>query len=311
MSESDVAAAENLMAQDSPKEVAAKQRAARKVHPKITMGNVAPILGMHKYRKRSDVIREMVRQYHNMPSEYVANAPAEYADRYRAAAEAAFEAKLGKALIKCDLKKPHKFLTMHPTMVHSDKYPGPGLVFIRLPFHKRDIAHRSEFDSLDDQAHMAIQMQVEMALAGCTWGVFFQWSVLCTKHELVQLDQGQVDRAMADLERFYAEYKDETKNKDHLEAPRKSLDSEHVQKLMAELDELQLVIDNHTSRKEEILDEFKALAKDKSVFICGRRFTRSESSGSVQYSKIVKEHLPSLDLEKYRGAPSVSWKLEK
>ena len=32
-----------------------------------------------------------------------------------------------------------------------------------------------------------------------------------------------------------------------------------------------------------------------------------ERKGSVPYAKVLKEHLPDLDLEPYRGEPTTSW----
>lgn len=289
-------------------EKSASQRAARKVHPKITMGCVAAILGVSKSMTRTQVLRQMVREYHNAPSEYVENLPAEYNGKMREAAEAAFENQFRRNLIKVDIAKPRsKILSSHPTMVRSDQYEGMGLAFIRTPFGQRDVADKRDFKSLDDQPHMYAQMQIEMYLAGAAWGVFFQWAVCAQTAKLVQLDEAFVGRCLEQLEAFYAEYKAETKNKDHLDPLLKLVDNKRVRAIIQEYDDQCVIETNAKSRKAELLEEMKKIAGDQSASLAGRKLQRIETEGSVSYAKIVKEHLPELDTSKYRGAPSVKW----
>lgn len=296
---------------ETPKEKAASQRAARKVHPKITMGCVAAILGVSPSMKREQVVRQMVREYHNAESEFKSNVAIEYNDQMREPAILAFENQMRRNVIRVDIAKPLvKHLSSHPMMVRSDKFDGQGLVFIRTPYGQRDVADKSEFKSLDDQPHMFAQMQVEMHLAGAKWGVFFQWAVCAQTAKVIHLDEAFVEQALAQLEAFYDHYKAETKNKDHLAALLPNVDNEKVRTLLAEYDEIAEAEGNLKSRKGEILESLKKHAKDRSVSFGGRKFQKVEKAGSVAYAQVVKKHLPDLDLSEYRGAPSTSWTLE-
>lgn len=289
-------------------EKAAAQRAARKKHPLITMGCVAAILGVSKSMTRAQVIRQMVREYHNAPSEYVENVAADYNNRMRETATTAFENQFRRNVIKVDIAKPlSKIMSSHPSMMRSDKFDGMGLVFIRTPFGQRDIADKSEFKSLDDQPHMYAQMQVEMYLAGAKWGVFFQWSVLAQTAKVVELDEPFVERCLEQLEAFYKVYKEETKNKDHLSPLLKSIDNDKVRKMVAEYDDQCVIETNAKTRKAEILAELKKAAKDESAMIAGRKLLRIPTEGSISYARAVKDLLPDADLSKYRGAPSEKW----
>ena len=293
-------------------EKAQAQRQARKVHPKITMGCVAAVLGVSKSMTRAQVLRQLVREYHNAPSEYVENIAAEYNERMRETAQTAFENQFRRNIIRVDVAKPlSKFLSSHPLMVRSEKQDGQGLVFIRTPFGQRDIACKSEFKSLDDQPHMYAQMQIEMYLAGATWGIFFQWSVLAQTGKLVPLDMPFVERCLEQLESFYEKtYKAEVKNKDHLAPLLKSIDNDKVRKMIAEYDDQCVIETNAKTRKAEILADLKKAAKDESAMMAGRKLLRIPTEGSISYSKAVKDLLPDADLSKYRGAPSEKWTFE-
>lgn len=305
-----LAAAQEAQA-PTPKEKAAIQRAARKVHPKITMGCVAAILGVSPSMKREQVVRQMVREYHNAESEFKSNVATEYNEQMRGPAILAFENQMRRNVIRVDIAKPLvKHLSSHPMMVRSDKYEGQGLVFIRTPYGQRDAADKSEFKSLDDQPHMFAQMQVEMHLAGAKWGVFYQWSVLAKTAKIVELDEEFVTQALLQLEAFYEHYKAETKNKDHLSPLLPVVDNEKVRNLIAEYDEISEAMGNLSTRKAEIMEALKKHAKDRSVSFGGRKLLKVEKAGSVSYAQVVKKHLPDLDLSAYRGAPSTAWTLE-
>lgn len=292
------------------KELEKVKAATRKQHPKITMGTVAAILGVSRSLKRAAVLRQMVRQYHGAESEYVANVAAEYADQYRAAAEMKFSTKYKTEIFKIDPKKQHKIMTVHPSLIDSAKRPDRGLLYLRAPFGQRDAADADDFKSLDDLPHHYAQMQIEMHLAGVAWGVFYQWSVIADKLEMVEANPKWIEVNIPQLEAFYAEYKEETKNKLHLEPLRKKIDNEHVRKLLVEYDEMSIAENNAKSRKAEILAQFKELAEDKSVIIAGRNLTRSDKQGAISYANAIKKLLPDADLEPYRGNPSTSWTLE-
>ena len=292
-------------------EAALEKAATRKKHPKITMGQVAAVLGVSPSMKRSAVLRDMVREYHGAPSEYVENIAAEYNREYRPTAEQAFVNKFGLELEKVDVKKPHKILSSHPIYVDSAKRGSKGLLFIRTPYGQRSALLPEDFKSLDDQPHMFAQMQIEMHLAGVTWGIFFQWSALSSTFAMVEIDHKWLDTNLPQLDAFYSEYKEETKNKLHLEPLRKTIDNANVRKLLSEYDDLSVAIGNANTRKGEIMEELKKAAKDSSAILGdGRLLTKSDAKGSISYADAVKKLLPNADLEPYRGASKTSWTLK-
>lgn len=55
------------------------------------------------------------------------------------------------------------------------------------------------------------------------------------------------------------------------------------------------------SLNKEILNEITRLSEGDPAIIGTRKLTYVSRKGSVSYSSIVKQHLPKLDLEPYRG----------
>jgi uncharacterized protein YacL (UPF0231 family) len=285
-------------------------KAPRKKHGRITGGQVAAILGVSKTMKRAQVLRSMVREYHGAESEYVENVATEYANQYREAAELKFENHFKRNITRADIKKPHKLLSTHPLTINGKDRTTPGLLYLRLPYGQRDASSPKDFKPMSELPHHFAQMQIEMMNAGLTWGVFAQWSVLALRAEIVELDLRWIEVSMPQLEAFYAEYKEACKDKAHLEPLRKQIKNTLAEKLLAEYDELSVNITNHKARKDEILEQLKKMADEKSVTICGRNLTRIETAGSISYSAAVKKLLPGADLEAYRGSPSTKWTLD-
>lgn len=292
---------------EKPSVKAARQRKERKKPVAITMGCVAAILGVSKTMTRAQVLRQMVRQYHGAESEYVSNVAAEYGEKSREAAIASLEAYAKRPVVHTS--GGGELFSGNFLLIASAKHPGDGLAFVRMPFGKRSAVDSADFDPLDAQPHMYAQMQFEMYFNGCSWGVFFQWSVMAHNAEFVKFDESFIEQNIDQITAFYSEYLAERSNKAHLEPLLPSIDNDKARKALAEYDELCVAEANIKERKRELLEGMQAMAGDRSVMICGRKLQRTETAGSVSYAAVVREHLPSLDLAKYRGAPSVSWKL--
>lgn len=288
---------------------AALDKAPRKKLSKIAPGTIAAILGVSHSMKREHVVREMVRDYHGVQSEYVANIAAEYADECRTTAERVFEDKFKLNIWRNDPKKPHKLIGGQQLTIKSSKREGMGLLYLRMPYGQRSAASPKDFKVIDDQPHHYAQMQFEMLAAGATWGVFAQWAVVAQRYDMVELDQSFIDDNLPQLEAFYASLKDECKNPLHLEPLRKTIDNEKARKIIEEFDELSVSITNAAARKAELMEQLKQMSGDVSTIICGRLMTRTESAGSISYAKAIKALAPDADLEKFRGEPSTKWTL--
>lgn len=73
--------------------------------------------------------------------------------------------------------------------------------------------------------------------------------------------------------------------------------------------ENKLRIEALTEQNKEILETLVILSDGQPAKIGTRKLTVTERKGSVSYATIVKDHMPKLDLEPYRSAPTKFWKL--
>ena len=101
----------------------------------------------------------------------------------------------------------------------------------------------------------------------------------------------------------------ELDNPTHLEELVKEVNTLISKTLLEEYDQLTATIEDTTARKKEVLEELIKHAKERNSVIHGRKLTLVERKGSISYAKVVKDHLPDIDLEKYTGKPTNYWRL--
>ena len=109
------------------------------------------------------------------------------------------------------------------------------------------------------------------------------------------------------MKAFYNWYLSELDNPEHLEDKEKEINTLIAKSLIEEYDEMKAKVDDAEARKKEILKELVALSKERNAIICGRKLTKVERKGNVNYKKVPE--LQGVDLEPYRNASSEFWKL--
>ena len=272
---------------------------------KVTGSNVGAILGLDPNRGPDDVLRAMVRDYHGAEREFKGNVATDYGNMHEAGAIAEFEMEFGKEVTETGF---HQHPELEWLGASPDGYVGTGneLIEVKCPYGKRD---GGELKTLEEQPHYYAQIQIELYCTSAERCYFYQWSPHATRCEVVEPDNEWILENEPKLWAFYQAYLSELDNPEHLEPKRREINNEKARKLIDELDEVRDQLDFATHRKKEIMDELVSMAKDRDALVCGRKLTKVEKAGSVSYAKVVKEHLPKLDLEPYRGKPSVSWRL--
>ena len=138
---------------------------------------------------------------------------------------------------------------------------------------------------------------------------FWQWSPYGYAYEVVEYDAEWINENLPVLRQFHAEYLSELDNPEHLDPKRVELNTEETRRLVDEYDDLKEAEDRAKERRKEVQARLIELAGDRNALLWGRKLTKVESQGSISYAKVVKEHAPDVDLETYRGKPSVSWRL--
>lgn len=269
---------------------------------RVTGSNVGAILGMNKYKSADDVLREMVRAWHGAEREFQGNQATEWGTFNEDGAIAEYQMETGNKVEKCgfSVHPKHEWLGASPDgLIGKD-----GVSEIKCPFGKRNTA---DFKPLTEQEHYAAQVQIEMACTGRAWAHFFQWSPMGTKLERVEIDPLFLEWAIPELRRFYDRFLSEIDNPEHLEPKRKQINSAMAEKLVQEYDELTEAAERANARKKEIMDTLILLAKERDAEICGKKLTRVERKGSIDYKKVPE--LKGVDLEQHRKNPSQYWRL--
>jgi putative phage-type endonuclease len=267
---------------------------------RITGSNVGAILGLDPFRSRDDVMRAMVRSYHGAESEFTGNVATEWGQANEKNAIGEFEMQTGLDVKEVGFYAFEDWAGASPDGLCSD---GFGLE-VKGPYGKRN---GGDLNPLQEQPHYYAQMQWEMLCTGWPGMHFWQWSPHETKHEIVLPDQEWLDKNLPILRQFYAEYLSELDNPDHLEPLRVTLNSLDAKRILDEIDQLKEAIDNATERKKELEAELVQMAGERNAEIWGRKLTKVERAGNVQYSKIPE--LKGVDLDKWRGKGSAYWKL--
>lgn len=271
---------------------------------RVTGSNVGAILGLNPYKTRDDVLREMVRAYHGLESEFQGNVATEHGTFHEDGAAAEYEMETGNKIQECGFFPFEDWLGASPDGLIGDD----GLAEIKCPFGQRD-KNPPVFKTCKKQEHYLAQVQIELFCAERKWCDFYQWAPYGSQKERIDIDPKWLEENLPKLKEFHALYLSELDNPEHLEPKRVTIETLKADKLIQEFEELAEAIERASDRKEEVLAELVAMAKERDAIICGKKLTKVEKQGSVSYAKVVKEHCPQVDLEKYRGKPTSYWRL--
>ena len=276
-----------------------KKRAGR-----VTGSNVGAILGLSPFMKREDVMRNMVRQYHNAPSEFTGNVATSYGAYNEPNALADYELKFDKKVELTGFHTYEDWLGASPDGLIGDD----GLIEIKCPYGLRD-KNPPEFKSIDYQTHYWVQIQIQLFVTGRKWCHFYQWSAHGYMLETVQFNQLAIEEYLPKLKDFYNEYLVERE----LPQAQKYLDDKRQQVRCEGQVERYLMITEQIkeleAEKKRLLDEIVKLADGKDSEINGHKLTKVTKAGSISYAKAVKELLPDADLTDYTGDPVSYWRL--
>ena len=277
-----------------------KKRAGR-----VTGSNVGAILGLSPFMKRDDVMRNMVRQYHNVPSEFAGNPATNYGTYNEPNALADYELKFGKKVELTGFHTYEDWLGASPDGLIGDD----GLIEIKCPYGLRD-KNPPEFKSIDYQSHYWMQIQIQLFVTGRQWCHFYQWSAHGYMLETVQFNQLAIEEYLPKLKDFYNEYLVERE----LPQAQKYLDDKRQQvRCEGQVDRYLMIaeqIKELEAEKKRLLDEIVKLADGKDSEINGHKLTKVTKVGSISYAKAVKELLPDVDLTEYTGNPVSYWLLK-
>lgn len=270
---------------------------------KLTGSNIGAAIGVNPWKTPDDLIRQMVREYHGAESEFQGNIATEYGQLHEPLAQMNYQTLTGNFVEECGffVHPDHPWLGASPDgLIDSD-----GVLEVKCPFGLRNKTD-PEFKTLAEQPHYKSQVMVELACTGRSFCHFYQWTPNGESLEVVNYDAAWWSEYLPVLEEFYARYLSELDNPEHLEEKFKEINTLGDMSMIEEYDELSATIDDATARKKEILDSLITMAKDRNAIIHGRKLTKVDRKGSVNYAAIPE--LKGVDLEQHRKAPSQYWR---
>lgn len=278
---------------------------------RITGSTVGAILGLSPWQKPKDILRAMVREYHGAESEFNAQFVADHGKNNEQRALLCFMRETGLMVEQCGFFPYGDRMGASPDGLTSDG----GVLELKVPYSLRN---GGEFKPLADQPHYAAQVQMEMLSTGRAHAWFGQYIApkgdpLAPDYvpelllvERVEADPEWIDRNLPAISAFYELYLSELDNPEHLEPLRVHVDSADAATLLMEMDAIRKRKKEDEAREKEILEELVKLAGEKDALVHGRRLTKVEKVGSVDYSKVPE--LKGVDLNKYRKRGSSFWR---
>ena len=277
---------------------------------KVTASAVGGILGLSPFVTREDVMRRMVREALGAEPEFVTNVAVEWGTNNEDGAVIEFRLETGLDVAPAPFvlfDDGSDWLGASPDGYTSDG----GLVEVKAPYSLRKADRPAPFKPLADQPHYAAQVQVQLYVTGREHCWFYQWCPSDTRLERVERDDAWLNANIPALRQFHAQFLDEVANNaaEHLAPKRLEIDTPEAHKMVAEWEELREQIANAQERQRDLLDAIVGMAGGKDALFAGRKLTCVEREGAVAYAKVVKEHLPTLDLSGYRGKASRFWRL--
>lgn len=271
---------------------------------RVTGSNVAAILGDDPYRTADDVLRAMVREYHNAPSEYDDNPAMAWGRANEETAIGEFELDTGLTVQKCGFFPYEGWLGASPDGLIGDDC----ILENKCPYGIRNKPAPVPFKKLRD-THYYGQVQIEMFCSGRNSAIFNQWTPNGSKRDIATLDNEWLSANLLRLHDFYNLYLSELDNPVHLEPLRKEYNSPRLAQMLAEYDDMCEAEDRAKERKAEIMESLQEAVGFRDALIHGRKLTKVTKAGSVSYAKAFKDLMPKADLTPYTGKPSEYWKL--
>ena len=272
---------------------------------RVTGSSVGAILSMSPFMKPEDMMRNMVREYHNYPSEFKGNVATDYGTYHESLAIMDYVQSTNNIVVPTGFHTFEDWLGASPDGLIGDD----GLIEIKCPYSLRD-KNPPEFKSIDYQTHYWMQIQIQLLVTGSQWCHFYQWSAYGYMLETVQFNQLAIEEYLPKLKDFYNEYLVERE----LPQAQKYLDEKRQQVRCEGQVERYLMIAEQIkeleAEKKRLLDEIVKLADGKDSEINGHKLTKVTKAGSISYAKAVKELLPDADLTEYTGDPVSYWLLK-
>lgn len=277
-----------------------KQRKGR-----VTASSVGAILGLSPYMKRNDVMRNMVREYHDYEREFKGNQATEYGTFHEDMAAMDYQLKTGNVIAKTGFHIYENWLGASPDGI-IDMWT---LIEIKCPYGQRDKIP-PVFKTLEEQPHYYAQVQIQMFVTKTNKCDFYQWSSNGDNLETIVYDETWIEKNLQILKQFYDDYLLQRMFPDqYLQDKRTTNNTNSTAYRVEYYFELKAQIAELDALAKGVLEQIVKDCNEKDSDINGHKLTKVVKKGAVSYAKAVKELLPDADLTPYMGEQSEYWRL--
>jgi putative phage-type endonuclease len=181
--------------------------------------------------------------------------------------------------------------------VHDNNGQSVGLLEVKCPWSLRnDPAPR--FKSIEELPHYYAQVQIELHCCDMKRAYFYQYANGRSKLEIVEINHSYLGEVLFKLRKIWESV--------FTESPEKEI----AERLLSEYRANKEAIELATERNKVLLEQMLEMAGHTPGPFGSAHLTKVERKGSIPYAKVLKEHLPDIDLEPYRGDPSTSWQVK-
>lgn len=260
---------------------------------RITGSIAGAALGLSPWLKKQDLLKQMVLERIGQPQEFKTNPALEYGKSNKSNALECFKLEIGLEVEECGFFPHEEWLGANPTGITSDG----GLLAIKCNFGLRNDTN-PKFETAETQLQQYAKMQVEMLCTNKTHCHFYQWNAYAQSHDVVNFDPLWIEENLPVLREFWETVQSEPEWKYTHGGPQ-------AREYELALQVFEEAKDRLETAKAQLID----IAGPEGGNVGAFKITKVTRKGSVNYSKIVKDNLPDLDVEPYRGKDSEYWKV--
>lgn len=271
---------------------------------RITASRIAGILGLSPYQTRDGVMRLMVREHFDAPTEFVGNFATDFGNAHETDALAVYEQQRGVMCEQVDTM-------VHPTIDYLAATPDglvgdDGLVECKCPW-------RATYTHIDERPDYEAQIRLQLEVTDRAWCDFVVWSPDGISISRVERDPEWLSSVLPALLEFMEDYQeaisDPEKAAPYLEPLKEQrADPEWAEAAMA-WQEAKWVADLAAERLAKAKADLLNLT-DKPATGAGVQVIRKKGRTSTKWAEFAKEHGLEPD-DKYTTVGPPIWEVRK
>ena len=271
---------------------------------RVTASNVGALLGLSPFRKRQDVMRSMVREWHGALSEFVGNVATEYGSMNEHLARTDYQLKTGNIVNATGFHAYELWLGASPDGFIDD---GRGIIEIKCPYGLRN-DEKPQFKSIEEQPHYYAQVQIQMFVTGARYCDFFQWNTHDYRLDYVNYNPLYVNEILPKLKAFYDEFLEELHNPAHLKSRHDTVENDMTAYRVEQYLKLKSEIKASQDLADLMLKQIIEDCGENESTIGEHKLTRVTRK-TIGYKNAIAELLPDADLSAYESTTSY-WTLK-